>query len=201
MRAAYTAVDSVGLVVSITTKSTEGQSDRRQSLRVQFAAGGQMRASTMENEDESVIISNGIRVLQINGPPGSSVPQSYSTSVAAATLPGNLETLCFIDYDQQLNRTIGGNMYPSRLEIMPTRTWSSRTWTVLREIHPPTGGLIEYYIDPKSHFIHRTVTYSLGSGATLGDYRIRELNLNPQFSRNHFSLQNIPSTEKNRLKL
>jgi hypothetical protein len=67
----------------------------------------------------------------------------------------------FYDAFRQLSTAAGGFMSGSSLEVRPNMKWAGRSWTVLEET---AGGLeVEYFVDPNSHLIWRTVQRDSGS--------------------------------------
>jgi hypothetical protein len=71
-------------------------------------------------------------------------------------VPGNLESLCFYDWDRQLSTGTGKNMHFSTLRILKNQKWNGRTWTVLEETAKQQNVLCLYYIDPATSLIWRT---------------------------------------------
>jgi hypothetical protein len=57
---------------------------------------------------------------------------------------------------------------------------------VLEESAPTVGVYVEYYIDPKTNFIWRTVQMSLDKEFTRGDFVIKKLTIGAKIDEKRF---------------
>lgn len=100
----------------------------------------------------------------------------YNVDNMGRVLSGaNLEVLNFFDWKRQLSTAKGDNMHESKLSIRRDVKWNNKTWIVLEESAPTVGVYVEYYIDPKTSFIWRTVQMSLDKEFVRGDFVIKSL--------------------------
>ncbi len=78
-------------------------------------------------------------------------------------IPVNLESLCFFDWDRQLSTTPGKNMAASTFTIQKNQPWNGKQWTVLTRKRLDAQGVVcNYYIDPKTFLMWRTIRKSFG---------------------------------------
>ncbi len=98
----------------------------------------------------------------------------------------NLEVLNFFDWKRQLSTAKGDNMAESKLSLRKNVKWNNKTWIVLEESAPQANVYVEYYIDPKTNFIWRTVQMSLDKEFTRGDFVIKKLTIGAKIDDKRF---------------
>lgn len=102
--------------------------------------------------------------------------RNYSLdTLGAALMYANLEVINFYDWKRQLSTAAGDNMHDSKLSIRQNEKWNGRTWIVLEEAAPTVGVYVEYYIDPKTNLVWRTVRMSLDKEFVQGDFILKSL--------------------------
>ena len=98
----------------------------------------------------------------------------------------NLEVLNFFDWKRQLSTAKGDNMAESKLSLRKNVKWNDKTWTVLEESAPQVGVYVEYYIDPKTNLIWRTVQMTLDKEFVRGDFVVKTLTRNAKIDDKKF---------------
>ncbi len=160
MRDAYAGVDRAVIKTREHRRTLDGVSVRNGV--VELLGDSALRARfSIPNYGEVAVESDGFRVT-IHDPtrPGPSVSRHTPRNLNSALL-GNLEVYSFYDAFRQLSTADDGFMGGSTLEISE-KEWNGRAWTVLEET---AGSLkIDYYVDPKTHLIWRTVQMDASSG-------------------------------------
>lgn len=123
------------------------------------------------------IISDGKRIYAVNDTVEQVADIPFSNLRLGQALSfANLEVLNFFDWEKQLSTSESANMSDSELSIRKNVDWNGKTWLVLEESAPQVGVYVEYYIDPESHLIWRTVQMTLDKKITRGDYILKALN-------------------------
>ena len=161
MRDAYAAIDRVKLETRERRRTPDGWSVR--DGVVEFRGDSEVRARFfIPDYGEVAVNSDGFKITVDD--PARSGPDTrrHTASNLNFTLLGNLEVYSFYDAFRQLSTAEGGFMAGSYLRVTPTETWGGRSWTVLGE---EAGNLrIEYFVDPESYLIWRTVQRDAVSG-------------------------------------
>jgi outer membrane lipoprotein-sorting protein len=98
----------------------------------------------------------------------------------------NLEVLNFFDWKRQLSTAKGDNMAESKLSLRKNVKWNDKTWIVLEESAPQVGVYVEYYIDPKTNLIWRTVQMTLDKEFVRGDFVIKSLKTGAKIDDKNF---------------
>ncbi|MCH7905352.1 MAG: hypothetical protein IH944_12420 [Armatimonadetes bacterium] len=98
----------------------------------------------------------------------------------------NLEVLCFYDWKRQLSTDKGANMHDSTLSIRKEK-WKGKEWIVLEESAPRVDIYVEYFIDPKTHFIWKTIRMTLDKEFTNGEYVLTKLKTGLTISDKRFA--------------
>ena len=111
----------------------------------------------------------------------------YSIDMLNRILNGaNLEVLCFYDWKRQLSTDKGANMHDSVLSIRKEK-WKGKEWIVLEESAPQVDVYVEYFIDPKTHYIWRTIQMTLDKEFTNGEYVLSKLKTGLTISDKRFA--------------
>lgn len=98
----------------------------------------------------------------------------------------NLELLNFFDWKRQLSTAKGDNMAESKLSIRKNVKWNDKTWIVLEESAPQVGVYVEYYIDPKTNLMWRTVQMTLDKEFVRGDFIVKSLKTGVKIDDKYF---------------
>lgn len=100
----------------------------------------------------------------------------YTLENLTFDMRGNLESLCFWDWDRQLSTASGKNMEHSTLRLIENVVWHAKKWTVLEE----TAGnsIYSYYIDPNTYMMWRTYIRSITDHREIQDARITNMVIN-----------------------
>lgn len=117
---------------------------------------------------------------------GKTVRNRYSHERLSQLLPSNVETFAFYD-DSELSTGHGGAMEGSTLTV-GTGSWNSKVWTLLHEVNTADKVSADYYIDPKTHLIWRTVSTDMESNTVFSDCEISSLILDPHFGPDIFKI-------------
>lgn len=113
--------------------------------------------------------------------------EKYTLEKLGDSLSGaNLEILSFFDWKRQLSTDKGANMHDSKLSLRRGQKWSGKTWIVLEESAPQMGVYVEYYIDPETFLIWRTVQMSVDKEFTRGDFVVKSLKLGVKVDDSRF---------------
>ena len=133
------------------------------------------------------VVSDGKKVYSVRGDSERIMEMPYNIDVLGDALMGaNLEVINFYDWERQLSTGADGNMHDSKLSIRKNEQWNGKSWLVLEESAPKVDVYVEYYIDPKTNFVWRTVYMSLDKEFTRGDYILKSLKLGAKISDKRF---------------
>ena len=137
------------------------------------------------------VVSDGKKVYSVRGDSERIMEMPYNIDVLGDALMGaNLEVINFYDWERQLSTGADGNMHDSKLSIRKNEKWNGKNWLVLEESAPKAaegrGVYVEYYIDPKTHFVWRTVQMSLDKEFTRGDFILKSLKKGAKISDKRF---------------
>jgi outer membrane lipoprotein-sorting protein len=101
-------------------------------------------------------------------------------------LPGNLEWLCFFDWEKQLSTSAGNNMSGSRLRLLEEQTWNGKQWIVLDEEAPEVDVHARYFIHPETKLIWRCEVKRLSTRTLFLVTEVTKLVLNPKLNPSLF---------------
>ncbi|MCH8978504.1 MAG: hypothetical protein IH945_04585 [Armatimonadetes bacterium] len=133
------------------------------------------------------VVSDGKKVYSVRGDSERIREMPYNIDVLGDALLGaNLEVINFYDWERQLSTSEGANMHDSTLSIRKNEKWNGKTWLVLEESAPKVDVYVEYYIDPKTNLVWRTVQMSLDKEFTRGDFILKSLKMNAKISDKRF---------------
>ena len=133
------------------------------------------------------VVSDGKKVYSVRGDSERIMEMPYNIDVLGDALMGaNLEVINFYDWERQLSTGADGNMHDSKLSIRKNEKWNGKTWLVLEEAAPQVGVYVEYYIDPKTHLVWRTVQMSIDKEFTRGDFILKSLKRGAKISDKRF---------------
>jgi outer membrane lipoprotein-sorting protein len=122
------------------------------------------------------IICDGTKIYAVVDGLAQMVEIPYNVDNMGQMLSGaNLEVLNFFDWKRQLSTAKGDNMAQSKLSLRKNVKWNNKTWIVLEESAPTVDVYVEYYVDPKTNLIWRTVQMSLDKEFTRGDFVVKSL--------------------------
>ena len=133
------------------------------------------------------LVSDGTQI-HINGLPGRPMTLMYSIDQMATNSPQmNLEVLCLWDWKRQLSTDIGGNMRLSTFGIR-SDTWNGKKWTVLRETARSANAVVDYYIDPATFLMSRTISSLINPRQTTIDVQVKKWAINVPVDPSLFKL-------------
>ena len=160
MRDAYASVDHARLETRERRLTPSGWSTREGT--VEYWADSRLRARfSIPDYGEVEVESDGFKITVRDATRSGPDVVRYDAGNLNRALLGNLEVYSFYDAFRQLSTAAGGFMSGSSLEVRLDMEWAGSSWTVLEET---AGGLrIEYFVDPRSHLIWRTVRRDAGS--------------------------------------
>ncbi|MCH8273926.1 MAG: hypothetical protein IH851_03975 [Armatimonadetes bacterium] len=186
MRTAYNSVKSASLTVNMLLFTAPGQGITL-NIKMEYVKSNRVRAELEATGGMSAnVYCDGTTVTVIESRFNQRSVKKFSIDSLNAAMPANLETFNFWDWKRQLSTGVGGNMKDSQLKIVKKQNWNGKEWTVLEETAPDAGVFVQYYIDPKTHFIWRTVVKRLESGALFQDVRITRLELGAKIDPERF---------------
>jgi hypothetical protein len=168
---------------------------------VVITPNGEFRVLTVAHSGPALTISDGSRIIQTRAGASGFQPSPFSLRRAVRAIGANLETICFFDFERQLSTHPGQNMYDSLLTVRNNQFWDGRRWTVLSEVVIDSGMRIDYYIDPLTNLIHRSLRTHADTGNMRSDHQIRGLELNRPISPKTFSASAAPSLDLPKLTL
>jgi len=121
------------------------------------------------------------------------VENPFTVDRFAQSLPVDLESLSFFDWDRQLSTAEGKNMSKSTFKIELNVEWNAKKWTVLEETAAAQKVVCRYFIDPHTFFIWRTLVTAMpgGSANDNNDCRITKLNLSPKIDESIFTIVHV----------
>lgn len=178
MRTAYKSVQSAtyGTDVDITTQA--GQ----QKFTVDWAykAPNMIRAiiKFVNGQTAGIAVTKVTdgKKITISASNGNSGPgQDFTVDNFENQLPGDLESLCFFDWERQLSTTPGKNMANSTFKVVPNEEWNGKHWTVLEETAKKDNAFVRYFIDPKTYFIWRTIHSNLDDKKPILDSKLTRM--------------------------
>jgi len=160
MRDAYARVDHARLETRERRLTPSGWSVREGM--VEYWGDSRLRARfSIPDYGEVEVESDGFKITVRDATRSGPDVMRYDAGNLNRALLGNLEVYSFYDAFRQLSTAAGGFMSGSSLEVRPDMEWAGRSWTVLEET---AGDLkVEYFVDPSSHLIWRTVQRDSGS--------------------------------------
>ncbi len=135
------------------------------------------------DENRVKVVSDGENVYVAAGDSDRVMEMPYNIDMMGSVLRGaNLEVINFYDWERQLSTSDGANMHDSNLSIRRNEKWNGKTWLVLEESAPMVGVYVEYYIDPKTYLVWRTVQMSLDKEITRAEFILKALNRGAKIS-------------------
>lgn len=188
MRSAYGAVKTAKFRVESISSG--------KSTRVSRIVNGEFRLKNqvwaqIESEGYSQRIATDGKAVQVltkaAGEQADFLVFDYNPDQIHLVLAVNLEVLNFWDYKRQLSTAAGGNMAESDLEIQKNAEWSGRSWLVLKETAHQQQVACDYFIDPKTSLIHRTIVWTLDRSHQISDFRMLSLQINGPVTAENFT--------------
>lgn len=175
MRKAYKGMKSATFMLESTLQGANG--DIVVKMKGGFKSPNKMYADIDFEDMKLKIISDGKRIYALNDVMDqvADIPYSDDNMGRALNNWANLEVINFYQWKKQLSTTEGNNMYGSKLSIRQNEEWNGKKWIVLEESAPQVNVYVEYYIDPKTHLIWRTVRMSIDKEFINGDFVLKEL--------------------------
>lgn len=190
MRKAYKNVGTVTFKLESTILAENGD------IVVQMVGGFRSPNKMYVNIDfdnrQVKVVSDGKKVYVVVGNSDRIVEMPYDIDIMGQVLQGaNLEVINFYDWERQLStgqlsNGEDANMHDSKLSIRRNEKWNGKTWLVLEESAPQVGVYVEYYIDPKTHLVWRTVQMSIDKEFTRGDFILKSLKRGAKISDKRF---------------
>lgn len=174
MRKAYKAVGTATFSMESTLVGDNG--DVAVKMTGGFKGPNLLYVDMKADETAVNVVSDGANIFAVVGGTTRVIELKYSNEALGRVLNGaNLELINFYDWKRQLSTAEGDNMHDSKLSIRKSVKWNNKTWLVLEESAPTVGVYVEYYIDPKTFFVWRTVQMSIDKEFTRGDFVIKSL--------------------------
>ena len=169
----YTATDSRGV---------EGHGE----VRYEYLAPNHLRAAFKGLAGGlAVILCDGRKVATFSSS-GKRKISTYSTEALTDLLPTNVETLAFFNSNHVLSRERGCEMFGSELTVIADKEWKSKHWKVLRETNSKDSVQVDYYIDPKTNLIWRTVGEDSKTHKSFIDAEVLELDVKAKIDPSRF---------------
>lgn len=103
--------------------------------------------------------------------------------------PVNLEVMAFWDWKRQLSTTPGSNMHESVMRLKKDVGWNGKSWLLLEETANGQGVYVDYYIDPKTAFIHRVKVFDLKKQQLRTEFIVSKLELNVKVDPKLFTVK------------
>lgn len=177
MRSAYKSVKTASFTVKTDSNTPDG--DVYFKIEAVFQSPRSLHVVSIRDGEKRVIVSDGYKIYVVDD----EVDDEHRTmefdldGIARAIRGINLESISFFDYKRQLSTAEGANMHDSDLTIETGVEWNKKKWIVLKEVAPQVGVAVDYYIDPKTYFIHRTVLFSENRERQFGDFQLTSLKI------------------------
>jgi outer membrane lipoprotein-sorting protein len=185
MRDAYKGVSTATFTMEATILGENG--DITVKMDGGFKNPNLMYVDAVGDGNKAHIVCDGAKIYAMADGMDKLLEIPYSVdNLGGALGAANLEVLNFFDWKRQLSTAKGDNMAESKLSIKKSVKWNNKTWIVLEESAPTVGVYVEYYIDPKTNFIWRTVQMSIDKEFTRGDYIIKTLKTGAKIDEKKF---------------
>jgi hypothetical protein len=134
-----------------------------------------------------IIVTDGRRI-QCRYPGGRS-QWNYDPDSLIGPAAVNLESICFWDGERQLSTRKGGNMHDSKLVLVKGASWNGKIWNVLEESAPTMGVFVQYYIEPRTSLIWRTVVQTVDRKRIRSEYAIQSIELDVPLQKALFKIE------------
>jgi outer membrane lipoprotein-sorting protein len=192
MRNAYKTVGTATFSMEATILAENG--DVVVKMDGGFKSPNLMYVDAVSEENKAHIVSDGTKIYAVADGVARVLEIPYNVDNMGRVLSGaNLELINFYDWKRQLSTAKGDNMAESKLSIRKNEKWNNKTWTVLEEAAPAMDVYVEYYIDPKTYFVWRTVQMSLDKEFTRGDFVVKALKTGVKIDEKKFQKPVITS--------
>jgi hypothetical protein len=190
MRAAYESAKSAKFRVNITRLQPNGEINIL--MDAEFAAPNLYRASVTTNGMKDFELwCDGKKITAVDSASEAKDVVDYGIDPLGERIPGNLESISFFDWKRQLNM-VDGNMKGNKLTVYTGREWGGKKWTVLEEVVADQPIDVDYYVDPTTHLIWRTVVRARQANRTIIDCKILKLDLNVPVDPKRFAHDGNP---------
>ena len=174
MRTKYKDIGSVTFTMEATITADNG--DVTVKMDGGFKSPNLMYADITAENETAKVVCDGLKIYAIAADSKQVLEIPYNVDNMGRVLMGaNLEIINFYDWKRQLSTAAGDNMHDSKLSLRKDVKWNNKTWTVLEESAPTVGVYVEYYIDPKTNLVWRTVQMSLDKEFVRGDFVIKSM--------------------------
>ncbi len=187
MRSAYASAGTARLSAVITFYPSPEQV-LRLSLEMEYIKPDRVRVLLSSGEERVLVVSDGKVVSVVHEPSGSRLLNPFSLEHLNASVPGNLETICFWDWRRQLSSEGEGKMAGSQLRLLSGVEWNGKKWVVLEERDEKLDLLVKYYVDPKTFLIMRTVVYGLARGSLYQEAQVVALEAGIKLEEERFRI-------------
>ncbi len=190
MRRAYSSVKSARLIVK-TTSPRFG--DQVLTTELSYARERKIHAKLSGlqtlNGRSIVFVSDG-KKISVEDLAGNIKNADFDLDFIP--VPVNLESMSFWDWKRQLSTAPGANMNKSSFKLRKNVSWNKKNWTVLEEKADGQGVSVDYFIDPKTAFIHRVMVYDYSKKTVSQETVITKLERDPKLNSNLFKIK-VPS--------
>ena len=174
MRKAYKDVKTATFTLESTLLADNG--DIVITLTGGFKSPNKMYVDIEFDDMKMKVISDGKRIYVFNPLFDEIRDIPYNDErMGRALSAADLELINFYDWELQLSTEKEHNMNGSKLSIRKDEEWNGKKWIVLEESAPQVNVYVEYYIDPKTHLIWRTVRMDIDKEFIRGDYVLKKL--------------------------
>ena len=174
MRDAYRNIGTATFSLEATILGENG--DFVAKMDGSFKSPNLVYVSMSAEGEKATVASDGVKIYAVAGDNKKILEVPYDDQTLGQILSGaNLEVINLYDWKRQLSTAEGDNMHDSKLAIKKDVSWNGKKWTVLQETAATVGVYVEYYVDPKTNLIWRTVQMSLDKEFTRGDYVLKSL--------------------------
>ena len=187
IRNAYHEVPSAIFFVRFTATDSKGVEGHGE-VRYEYLAPNHLRAAFKGlAKGLAVLLCDGHRIATFASG-GKTSFSAFSAKKLTSLLPTNVETLAFFDSNNVLSRERGCEMFGSELSIAADKEWKGKHWKVLRETNRQDSVQVDYYIDPATHFIWRTVGKDLKTHKGFIDAEVLEIDTKTKVDPSRFKI-------------
>jgi hypothetical protein len=175
MRRAYSTVKSAH--ISVKTNHYGHEARITSSSECDYKAPSSFHIATRGiaglTKDAYELTTDG-KQIHIEGLPGKPITMPYTVQAMVNNDPQlNLDVLCLWDWKRQLSTDPMGNMHFSTL-VIKSDDWDGKKWIVLEETARRQNNIIDYYVDPKTFLICRTISSLLSPHRALSDVQVEK---------------------------
>jgi hypothetical protein len=187
IRIAYSGVHLALFYVKFTATDPSGKKATGE-VRYEFKAPNFFRGAFKGTKSGVALLLCDGKNIAVFGSNGRRQMFPFSTSALSSHIPTNVETLAFINSSKVLSKAPGGEMSGSDLTLVESKVWNSKSWTILRETNTQDHVQVDYFVDPSTHLIWRTLGQDLNTHKPFIDAQVTELVTDLKLDVNRFKI-------------